>query len=78
MRGGECANSKIDYGVAAISRLLKIIGLFAEYSLFYRALLQKRRIILSSLLIIHSLQSANYFTHYTTQLEHSYSQLQIG
>jgi len=33
------------YGVATISRLHKIIGLFAEYSLFYRALLQKRPII---------------------------------
>jgi len=40
------------YGVATISRLLKIIGLFAEYHLFYRALLQKRPIILRSLLII--------------------------
>jgi len=29
------------YGVATISRLLKIIGLlFADYSLFYRALFQ--------------------------------------
>jgi len=38
------------YGVATISRLLKIIGLFAESSLFYRALLQKRPIIYRSLL----------------------------
>jgi len=29
------------YGVATISRLLKITDLFAEYTLFYRALLQK-------------------------------------
>jgi len=33
-------------------RLLKIIRLFAEYSLFYRALLQKRPVILRSLLIV--------------------------
>jgi len=40
------------YGVATISRLLKMIGLFAEYSLFYRALLQKRPIILRGLIIV--------------------------
>ena len=40
------------YGVATISRLLKIIGLFGRHSLFYRALLQKRPILLRSLLII--------------------------
>ena len=34
------------------SRLRQIIGLFAEYSLFYWALLQKRPIILKSLLIV--------------------------
>ena len=40
------------YGVATISRLLKIIGVsFAEYHLFCRALLQKRPVILRSLLI---------------------------
>jgi len=39
-------------GVATISRLLKITGRFAEYSLFCRALLQKRPILLSSLLIV--------------------------
>jgi len=33
------------YGVATISRLLKIIGSFAEYRIFYRALLQKRHMI---------------------------------
>ena len=33
------------YGVAAISRLLKVIVPFAEHSLFYRALLQMRPII---------------------------------
>jgi len=37
--------------VATISRLLKITVSFAEYSLFYRVLLQKRPIILRSLLI---------------------------
>jgi len=40
------------YGVDTSSRLLQIIGLFAEYSLFYRALLQRRPIILKSLLIV--------------------------
>ena len=40
------------YGVATIRRLLKRLGLFAEYTLFYRALLQKRPIILRSLLIV--------------------------
>jgi len=41
------------YGVASVSRIDKIIGLFcriAEYSLFCRSLLQKRHIILSILL----------------------------
>jgi len=37
------------YGVAMISRLLQIIGLFAEYRLLYRALLQKKHMILRSL-----------------------------
>jgi len=40
------------YGVAMISRLLKLQASFAEYRLFYRALLQKRHIILRSLLIV--------------------------
>jgi len=40
------------YWVATISRVLQIIGLFCRISLFYRALLQKRRIILGSLLIV--------------------------
>ena len=37
-------------GVATVSRIDKIIGLHAEYRLFYRALLQKRPKILSILL----------------------------
>ena len=41
------------YGVATMSSLLQIIGLFCRISsLFYRALLQKRPIILRSLLIV--------------------------
>jgi len=40
------------YVVDAISRLLIVIGLFAEYRLFYRALLQKRPITLRSLLMV--------------------------
>jgi len=43
---------KIAYGVATIGRLLKMIGLFVEYHLFSRALLQERPIILRSLLIV--------------------------
>ena len=39
------------YGVATISRLLKIIGLFCRIWLFYRAVLQKRPVILRSLLL---------------------------
>jgi len=39
-------NGMDTYGVASISRLLEIIGLFfAEYGLFYRALLHKRPIV---------------------------------
>ena len=40
------------YVVATSSRLLKMMRSFAEHSLFYRALLQKRRIISRSLLIV--------------------------
>ena len=40
------------YGVATISRLLKIKVSFPEYRLFYRALLQKRPMVLRSLLIV--------------------------
>ena len=40
------------YGVATISRLFKIIGLFCRISSRYRALLQKRPVILRSLLIV--------------------------
>jgi len=39
------------YGVATISRLLKIQVSFAEYRRFYRALVQNRPIILRSLLL---------------------------
>ena len=38
------------YGVATVSRSIKLWLCFAEYRLFYRALLQKRPIILSILL----------------------------
>ena len=40
----------LHYGVATVSKIDKIIDLFAEYRLFYRALLQKRPMILSILL----------------------------
>ena len=41
-----------DDGVATISRLLRIKGIFIEERLFYRALLQTRYMILRSLLIV--------------------------
>ena len=44
--------SQVTYEVATISRLLKIMVSFAESRLFLRALLQKRPIILRSLLIV--------------------------
>ena len=55
------ANGKSEYyGMATISRFLKIIGLFCRISsLFYRALLQKRPIILRSLLVV----ATPYDTH---------------
>jgi len=43
--------STFEYGMATIGRLLKILVSIAEYSLFYKALLQKRPTILKSLLI---------------------------
>ena len=48
-----------------LHRLLKIIGLFAEYSLFYRALSQKRPIILRSLLIVITPYWMQSFDHVT-------------
>ena len=44
----------VSYVVATVSRLLKWQVSIAEFSLFYRALLQKRSIILRSLLIVIS------------------------
>ena len=44
-------NPHTHYGVAKISRLLQLYVSFTEYRLFYRAFLQKRRIIVRSLLI---------------------------
>ena len=41
-----------DYGVATISRLLKIIGLFCRMSSLIYGFLQKRPVILRSLLIV--------------------------
>jgi len=46
---GDC---EMCYGVATISRLLKMYVSFAEYRLFNRALLQKRPVIWRSLLIV--------------------------
>ena len=43
--------SKAHYEVATVSRLYKTQVSFAEYHLFYRALLQKRPIIQSILLV---------------------------
>ena len=46
----KCIGVSRRYGVATVSRIDNIISFFAEYRLFYRALLQKRPIILSMLL----------------------------
>ena len=46
------AKIKALYGVATNGRLLRIRGLFCRNTLFYGALLQKRPIILRSLLIV--------------------------
>ena len=51
------------YGMATISRLLKIIGLFCKYCLFRRADLQKRPIISRSLLIVAT--PYNYIYNHT-------------
>jgi len=52
----ECACDTM-YGVATRSKPLKMIRLFcAEYSLFYRALLQKRPMISRSLRIVHCIR----------------------
>ena len=50
------------YGVATVSMLLKIMVSFADYRLFYRALLQKRPIILRSLLIVATPPHTQNFT----------------
>jgi len=56
------------YGVATISRLLNIIGLFCRIWSLYRALLQKRPIILRSLLIVATPYSHHsFFLRYTYQ-----------
>ena len=62
-RVARMAQSCHTYGVATISRLLKIIGLFAAYRLFYRALLQKRPVILRSLLIVATPYQTCHGTH---------------
>jgi len=54
MIGRACkqhSGSSCPYGVATSSRLLKITGLFCRISSLYRALLQKRPVILRSLLL---------------------------
>ena len=55
-------------GVATISRLLNIIGLFCRIWSLYRALLQKRPITLRSLLIVATPYSHHsFFLRYTYQ-----------
>ena len=49
--GGERVNER-DMGWLRLVGSLKLKVSFAEHSLFYRALLQKRLIILKSLLIV--------------------------
>ena len=48
----KCCKDTNVYGVATISRLLKIVPLFGENRSLFGALLQKRPIILRSLLIV--------------------------
>jgi len=48
----QCVDSLYCYGVATSSRLLKIIGLFCKRALWKRYILQKRPMILRSLLIV--------------------------
>jgi len=50
MQTTSSTNARCCYGEATVSRIDKITGLFAEYHLFYRALLQTRPVILRSLL----------------------------
>ena len=45
--GSHCQQCKSRYGVASVSRIDRITGLFCRISSLYRALLQKRRNILS-------------------------------
>ena len=45
-------HASVRYGLASVSRIDKIIGLSAEYSLFYSSLLQQRPTILSMLLTV--------------------------
>jgi len=65
----ELSGCRCIYGVASMSRLLKLQVSFAEYSLFYRAPVQKRPAILRSLLLVatpyvfghtHILSSTSY------------------
>ena len=48
----HASKSLYAYGVATMSRRLKMIGLFGRISSLYRALLQKKPIILRSLLVV--------------------------
>ena len=63
------SDSLCHYGVASISRLLKIICLFCKI-LYFRALLQKRTIILRSLLIVTTPYRLSRGT--TNNFPHSY------
>jgi len=60
--------SNTQYGVDSISRPLKIMGIFCKYRLFNRALLQKRPIILRSLLSV----ATPYFSHGWMEFELSH------
>jgi len=71
----------IHYGVATISRLLQITFSFAEYRLFYRALLQKRPMILRSLLIVatpYCSESKDKVIELTYLGEHPIEKLSFG
>jgi len=64
----EYTSTCTDMGWPQLVGSLKLQVFFAEYSLFYRALLQKRPIISRSLLIIAAQYSISVFTHTQTHV----------
>jgi len=69
IRGPHVTESMYTYGVAMIRRLLKNMGRFADYILFYRALLQRRPLFLGSLLIAATSYQKRYIYIRTSTLD---------